>query len=612
MKKQLTLSLPKSTKLAASTLAVGMALCSSSMVNAIELSTRNWQGSWDTTISLGTSWRVEERDDKRIGHTNLLNLKAGEIPVLPGSNIELTGAWSNNNDDGNLNFDKGDIVSNAIKITTEVGMEHTSGFGFFIRGTGFYDFELNDDPEKRVKPISKRALDYQGEDYRLLDAYIYDTWDLGERTLQARLGKQVVSWGESTFIQHGLSEINAVDITKLRVPGAEIKEALIPVNTLWASLGLTDTINMEAYVQFEWEHFRTDEPGTYFSTRDFTGETGTDIHLGFSQSGEGTIGTVARRTADRDASDSGQYGIKLSWLAEDWNYTEFGFYFVNYHNKRPLITGRAHDGIEVTGFFEYLEDIQMFGFSFNTSTESGFSIAGELTYRVDEPLQIDDVELLYATLEPIGAIPSGTSQIPGGAALGEEISAYRLFDTVQYQATFTKFMGPTWGAEQWVLLAEVGANKILDMPSQDELRFNAPGTVRSGNVARAGRGLGFLSPGSPCRAGGYEVECEGVETNPFADDFSWGVRVVSKWDYADVFSGWNVSPRVVYQHDISGTTPGPISNFVEDRKGVTVGVGFDKQAVWKADIGYTAFFGAGTANLMGDKDFIAANISYSF
>ncbi len=572
-------------KVAGTAAAVALALTVGQSAQAIELNTENWSGSWDTTLSFGSSWRVEDRDESRIGHSNLAELE--------GVPLDLSrGAWSNNGDDGNLNFDQGDAFSTAIKFTTEIGMQHNNGFGFFIRGTGFYDFELEDSPEDRFRPITEHALDQQGEDYRLLDAYIYQTWDIGESAMQARLGSQVISWGESTFIQHGLSEINAVDVTKLRVPGAELKEALIPVNTLWTSIDLTESLSLEAFVQFEWESFRTDEPGTYFATQDFTGESGTSIHLGFSTIPEGTPGTVAFRLADRDADDDGQFGIKLAWLAEDLNYTEFGFYYVNYHNKRPIISAFAHNGVATTGFFEYLEDIQMYGFSFNTSTDSGYSIAGELTYRKDEPLQIDDVELLFATLEPVGSVPSGTSQIPGGAAIGEEISGYRLFDTVQYQATVTKFMGPTWGADQWVMLAEFGANVILDMPDQDELRFNAPATHRSGNPARA--------------------PFEGVETNDFADDFSWGYRIVSKWDYTDVIGGWNMSPRIVFQHDVSGITPGPISNFVEDRKAVTLGLGMDYKSEWKADIGYSSFFGAGTQNVMGDRDFIAANISYSF
>lgn len=607
-------------KLAGVALAVAVALSAAQPAQAVDINTENWSGSWDTTVSFGATWRVEDRDPRRIGHANLAGVGPGGLAAIPGSNTVLTGAWSNNGDDGNLNFDQGEMVSRALKFTTELGLEHDSGFGFFARYTGFTDFALNQNPDERVKPISRAALEEQGRKGELLDAYVYFDAELGDSVLQARLGSQVISWGESTLIQHGLSEINAVDVTKLRVPGSEIKEALIPVNTVWASVDLTDTINLEAFAQTEWEHFRTDEPGTYFASADFTGETGTDIHLGFGQFGEGTPGTVAKRIADRDAKDDGQFGIKLGWLAEDWNYTEFGFYYVNYHNKRPVISVFAHNGVEVEGFFEYLEDIEMFGVSFNTSSDLGFSLAGEVTFRKDEPLQVDDVELLFASLEPVGSIPSGTSQIPAGAGLGDEISGYRLFDTTQAQLTFTTFAGPTWGADQLVILAELGANWISDLPSEDVLRFNAPGTSRSGNPNRQSFlpdgtpvfGSGFIVPGSPCSVGGAPVACEGQETNDFASDFSWGYRVVARLDYTDVFAGWNISPRIVFSHDVDGITPAPISNFVEGRKAVTLAVSMDLQSRWKADVGYSAFSGAGLANAMGDKDFVAANISYSF
>ncbi|WP_246075726.1 DUF1302 domain-containing protein [Aliikangiella marina] len=607
-------------KLAGVALAVAVALSAAQPAQAVDINTDNWSGSWDTTISFGATWRVEDRDESRIGHSNLAGLGPGGLAAIPGSNTVLTGGWSNNGDAGNLNFDQGEMVSRAIKYTTELGLEHTSGFGFFIRSTGFYDFELHDRPSQRVKPITEAALDEQGQQNELLDAYVYFDVPVGDSSLQARLGSQVISWGESTLIQHGLSEINAVDVTKLRIPGSEIKEALIPVNTVWASVDLTDTISLEAFAQTEWEHFRTDEPGTYFASTDFAGETGTDIHLGFGQFGEGTPGTVARRLADRDAKDDGQFGIKLGWLAEDWNYTEFGFYYVNYHNKRPVISTLAHNGVEVQGYFEYLEDIEMYALSFNTSSDLGFSLAGEVTYRIDEPLQIDDVELLFAALEPVGSIPSGTSQIPAGAGLGDEISGYRLFDTTQAQLTMTAFAGPTWGADQLVILAEVGANWITDLPSEDELRFEAPGTSRSGNPDRQTtlpdgtvvEGSGFIVPGSPCSVGGAPVACEGVTPNDFASDFSWGYRLVARFDYSDVFAGWNMSPRIVFSHDVDGTTPAPIGNFVEGRKAVTLGVSMDLQSRWKADIGYSAFSGAGKANALGDKDFIAANVSFSF
>ena len=46
---------------------------------------------------------------------------------------------------------------------------------------------------------------------------------------------------------------------------------------------------------------------------------------------------------------------------------------------------------------EYPEDIQLYGVSFNAEIgATGISLQGEVSYREDVPLQVDDVELLLA------------------------------------------------------------------------------------------------------------------------------------------------------------------------------------------------------------------------
>ena len=73
-----------------------------------------------------------------------------------------------------------------------------------------------------------KAKEQVCKDIRLLDAYAYGDFEIGEMPFSVRLGDQVISWGESTLIAHGISEINPVDIARLRAPGAEVKEAFIP------------------------------------------------------------------------------------------------------------------------------------------------------------------------------------------------------------------------------------------------------------------------------------------------------------------------------------------------------------------------------------------------
>jgi hypothetical protein len=49
----------------------------------------------------------------------------------------------------------------------------------------------------------------------------------------------VLNWGENLFIQNGVNVISPFDVTALRRPGSEIREALLPVGMVYANLGLT-------------------------------------------------------------------------------------------------------------------------------------------------------------------------------------------------------------------------------------------------------------------------------------------------------------------------------------------------------------------------------------
>ncbi len=95
-------------------------------------------------------------------------------------------------------------------------------------------------PNNRVDPCADdEAKDLACRDIRVLDAYVYGNFALndGANPLSIRVGNQVLSWGESTFIQHGIN-ITPIDVGVARSPGAELKEAYIPVGMAWASLGV--------------------------------------------------------------------------------------------------------------------------------------------------------------------------------------------------------------------------------------------------------------------------------------------------------------------------------------------------------------------------------------
>ena len=161
--------------------------------------------------------------------------------------------------------------------------------------------------------------------------------------------------------------------------------------------------------------------------------------------------------------------------------------------------------------------------------------------------------------------------------------------------------GPNLGASQAVFLWEGGITladlpeKLAGGPNGRGLRLNGPGTPVSGNAPLAGAHFG-------------EVEDQG----DFASESSWGFRLIGRLDYLSLIGPWNVSPRLAYSYDVNGISPGPGGQFREGRQALTAGVRSVYQNQWEVDVSYTTFWGADRFNLSNDRDFIAANIRYSF
>ena len=141
------------------------------------------------------------------------------------------------------------------------------------------------------------------------------------------------------------------------------------------------------------------------------------------------------------------------------------------------------------------------------------------------------------------------------------------------------------------------------MPKKSDLRLNSAGTFTSGNPNQSNTTTALQGGHAGKAAEGFE---------DFADATSWGYRIAGRLTYNNVFSAINVSPRFAFSHDVSGNTPGPGGNFLEDRMAITLGLGADYQNQWRADLSYTNFFGAGRHNLLTDRDFMSFNLQYSF
>ena len=582
------------------------------------------EGSFDSSLSVGASWSTAGRNKDLIGANN------------GGKGLSQT------SDDGHLNFNKGDSFSKIFKGIHDLELKY-GDTGIFVRGKYWYDFALqNEDLDFKNVSNDNRKEGAKSSGGQILDAFVYHNYTIADQPGNVRLGKQVVSWGESTFIGGGINSINPIDVSAFRRPGAEIKEGLIPVNMFYVSQTLTDNLSAEAFYQLEWDQTVVDNCGTFFSQPDVIADgcsnnlrvlnkrstipgaaLPTLNALGVDVNSEGVM---VRRGGDRDARDSGQFGVAMHYNFEPLD-TEYGAYFMNYHSRAPIFsaTGAPNSAytrplgplaalrpLIVAGssqyFVEYPEDIRLYGLSFSTTLPTGTAWSGELSYRPNAPVQLSTTDILYAGVTPIPGF--GNASVLKGTP-GQDLHGYNRKEVTQFQTTFTHFFDQVMGATRLTTVGEIGVTHVGGLESKNEARYGRDPVFGPGSL-----------PGGFCNAlnnstaqGAGLPNASGLNTNCNNDGYttatSWGYRARAIWEYPDVFAGVNLKPNVAWSHDVKGYSPGPGGNFEEGRKAVSLGVDAEYQNTYTVSLNYTNFFG-GKFTTVDDRDFIALSAGVNF
>ena len=289
------LSKIKSIILSAAVLFAGL-----SFASAEEISVPGFTGNVNTTVSTGFQMRVDENclaltgaidragdatyiaavNNNRSSDASVL-LKDGEPgcakihqdgygnPVDPlASRRELI---SNNADDGRMNFRDGEIFNQTTKVFTEISGNMDNGVGLTASFIGTYN-TIDSLNSPSWAPFTSSALDDIETNIDVLDLYI--TTDIAELDASVNFGRYVTNWGESTFIPVGMNGLttNAIDLAKLRTPGASIREALVPASQITLSGYLDGGVSYEAYMQMGESHVEFDPNGTFFGNEVISGD----------------------------------------------------------------------------------------------------------------------------------------------------------------------------------------------------------------------------------------------------------------------------------------------------------------------------------------------------
>ena len=382
----------------------------------------------DNLLTIGASWRMQDRDSALIGKSTLYRINnpitatgtpqglcftrttddgiSGADPALdngvqdnntyaagvvasgcsfttqgPAYANNYPGSYAPNGDNGNLNFDKHDLVHAVAKLTTDISL-NVADYNVFVRPIWYFDANYTSFEEThpdttfypRHTQLPRDVEDRVGSDLEVLDYHASTTFDVLDRTISVKVGNQVLNWGESSLLLfNSLNTVNALDATKIRFPGSDLKEFFQPQGMVVVGTDIVESISVEGWYSYQWKPVRVDPVGTYFSQSDTLGAGGTHAMLGFSKNpddplgiyepidtcnGPGTcvdsaglVGSVASRTIYRDFAEEkrrepedGGYGVALKTFLEDFNNgTEVAFYFANYPSRFPIASLFASD-----------------------------------------------------------------------------------------------------------------------------------------------------------------------------------------------------------------------------------------------------------------------------
>jgi hypothetical protein len=429
-------------------------------------------------VTVGASWRMQNPNHQLIGKSTLhaLNnpgeglclrrdngdLVEGEIAALcatsgddgggPGSanaNYVLApGSFSPNGDNGNLNFDKYDLVHAVGKITSDLSFS-LFDFNVFVRGIGFFDANYTDftqrHPDTTFQPaetdLPKSVERVVGMDFGFLDYTVSRSFDVFDRFVTVKVGNQVLNWGESALlIFNSLNSINPVDARRLRMPGFDLKELQRPVGMALVGFDFVPNIGIEAFYQYNWKPLMVDPVGTFFSQSDTLGTGGNYAMLGFAKNPEdpfntyrpidtcdplgapcvdalGLLGSTAGRTVYRNAAEEarrrpsggGQYGLALKTFWEDFNNgTELNFYFANYHSRIPVVSAIAAQRSCLDSTLGAISLV----------TECGFTGPG--VAADEEPIPVDTMSLIVEYPENVQMLGVSFNTTLGDYALSGE------------------------------------------------------------------------------------------------------------------------------------------------------------------------------------------------
>ena len=556
---------------------------------------------------LGAAIRTEDQDSKLLADVNSRLVGIAGDAVTPSS--------GRNGDDGNLNFNRGDPVATVLKGYLGLAYKWRD-YGIEASGQAWYDYATAESshPWGNIKNgyAGGRPLSDSGAFARskfsgvvLDNLYGYGHHQLDQVSVDWKLGYQVLDWGKRLTALGGLRDLNPQDFPASLRPGVDREhETRITFPAVFGRIGVSNATHLEAFYQLHFEPAALNECGTYFSSLDFMAE-GCDKAMFGNLSDRTALatGVYVQRTATQDPANSGQGGIALTHAVESWA-TEFGLYATQFHSRVPFYSGTKSGrvtgplfvpgdpgNLNPTYFTEYPADIRMFGVSFDTKIPGG-AVLGELTYRPNQPLQYNSVDLISAAVSRTA--PTPLRDKADAIAPGAVLRAWERHEALQLQLGATGGLPSVLGSAGMSYGVEVVYKLVPDLPDPSVTRFGRSEVFGQGPVDGV------------CPPPAAPVSCS---SDGYVSKDALGYRLRAGLKYPKVIGAVDLIPSVVFGQDVWGWSGDSLT--VAGRMLAIVSLQAVLASKWTAAVSWQPTWG-GTYNNTRDRSTAQAYVSYQF
>jgi hypothetical protein len=612
-----------------------------------------FKGAFDSTISYGLQMRTQSRNCTLISQDN------GGCAALTAELPEASqDAYFLNADDGDLNYNKWDLFSEVVKGTHELQLKMPWDLSFFGRVSELYDWRIGQTERTPLDPEARRFSVYN---FQPLDAYLNKDFEWLGRSARLRVGYQVLSWGEDIFVLGGINSINAIDVRRYHVAGAQVKEILRPAPMVSLNTDLIEHWSAEAYYQWKWNGFQLDPTGTYFSSADPAGK-GNDqnifiptsvINAGLAANSlaapllaAGAIRPAPAGTVG-DPGGTRLSGQQLRTAAAVQPRLITGFTNPNF------VGGEAASNLVATGL---VNAAFTSGTAIPLAADNGGSNHGQYGLNLRYRPEWVDVSFGFYYERLNSKIPFITYTVNSAYAADNPVSAaYKI----EYPKGINLYgMSYNTNVGDWALGGEVSwrpRDPVAIDPSVPSGAFanSAPYACVNGGGEAAGkycRGWvdqakvqvqqSFLQVFSPTEGlGGFVLNTFGAKEGYFLGELgvtdypglnklggipwslpayalpskvSAGYTFESQITYPNVMNlGFDWLPQIDWSQGVVGNSPNSLP-WQGGAKAATFTLNFNKHNIITSAIAYTWFWGGGTQNQTSDRDFLSFTVAYNF